>query len=152
MRQEYEIIPVFLWIGIGAFIMVESYGLELGSFKRPGAGLLPFLLGILLICLAIVIWVQSLRIEGGKAELLKGGGLDRTKILKVGYTMALLFSYVVLLEKLGYILTTFFLLIFLFKAVASLNWKFCLLSSVLTVLGTYGAFTLLGVSFPRGIF
>jgi len=155
MKQKYELIPVCFWIGIGAYIMIGSYSLDLGSPKRPGAGLLPFLLGIFLICLAIIIGMRSLRIQGGKVEKENGDKRvlpERAKLLKVGYTVGLLFSYIILLEVFGYLLTTFLFLIFLFKVAASLDWKVCLLSSVLTALGTYGAFTLLGVNFPEGMF
>jgi hypothetical protein len=64
--------------------------------------------------------------------------------------LASLFVYPLLLERLGYLITTLLVLIILFRSMNN-RWSSVLLASVLTVLVSYLLFTYLGIRFPKGI-
>ncbi len=87
----------------------------------------------------------------------KGKGLNdavaprERKVYKVGLVLGSLLIYAFLLEKIGYLVATSFLLIFLFRTAGSRKWRSILAASVLTVILTFFVFTSLGLRFPKGI-
>ena len=148
--KKFHIIPIIFWVGFSLFIMTLSYKLGLGGIDNPGAGLMPFLLSLLLLLISIFFLISLFLKKGERYEIVKEDkvGLDFKKISLV---CASLFVYALLLERLGYLITTSLLLILLFKSLG-LKWRFVFITSGLTVLITYFLFTYLGVIFPSGIF
>jgi putative tricarboxylic transport membrane protein len=66
--------------------------------------------------------------------------------------LAALFLYVFLLEILGYMISTFLLMLFLFRAIKAQSWVVLIAGSVFTSLSTYFLFKFwLQVQFPVGI-
>jgi len=66
--------------------------------------------------------------------------------------LAALFIYVLLLNLLGFVLATFLLLLVLFRVIEPYGWKMVLISSLLTITGTYFFFVVLLESrLPRGL-
>lgn len=53
-----------IFIGLGAFFALQSYGLEIGSAFRMGPGYFPLVLAIILVLLGGVIFIRSTRIQG----------------------------------------------------------------------------------------
>ncbi len=52
-----------LFVGLGLFFALESFGLELGTAFRMGPGYFPFLLALVLILLGGIIVFQAFRVE-----------------------------------------------------------------------------------------
>jgi putative tricarboxylic transport membrane protein len=147
--KRYHAVVIFVWICLSFFVMFLSYKLGLGKLRNPGPGLMPFALGVLFfvssVCLLIV-------------ELVKGSGEDipmkeqkEFNIKKIILVTMALTLYGLLLEKIGFPLSTFLLLFLLFRFM-TLKWITSLVSSVVTVAVTYVSFTYLGVRLPSGIF
>lgn len=68
------------------------------------------------------------------------------------FMLAALFIYVLLLNLLGFVLATFLLLLVLFRVIEPYGWKMVLISSLLTITGTYFFFVVLLESrLPRGL-
>lgn len=99
-----------------------------GSLSEPGVGFITFFAGAILALLALLLFLNTFR-ERGKAAGLKElwAGLDVRKVL---YVLALLVVYTVSLRRAGFLLSTFILLVLLFR-----------------VKGTYGIWTTLCISF-----
>ena len=148
--KKYDIIPIIFWIGLSIFVMVLSIRLDLGKFHNPGPGLMPFILGILLLIVSFYLLIMSLFKIGGKKETSKR---EPTQIdfVKIGLVLFSLFVYTLLLEKVGYLITTFLLLIILFRSAGSKRWRSVLIASTLAVFLTYFVFTSFGLRFPEGI-
>ncbi len=70
---------------------------------------------------------------------------------RVAVIVLALFGYALVLEKLGFLISTFLLTTVLFKVAGVKRWHFTFLGSALTVVVTYFLFTYLGLSFPYGI-
>lgn len=152
MNKKYHILPAVFWIVLSVFVMIFSHHLDLGNFQNPGPGLMPFLVGIALLLAAIIILIKSfLNIKEGHDKV-EGVAPSEINFCKVGLVLGALFTYAFLLEKLGYLVTTSLLLIFLFKIAGSQKWRSILAASVLTVIITFLLFTFLGLRFPKGIF
>ena len=152
MNKDCDIFPTFFWIGLSLFVIISSYHLELGNFQDPGPGLMPFLTGVVLLLLSSIILVASFLGSPGRSDSETVKDPARTSFLKVGSVFGSLVIYALILEKIGYLVATSLLLIFLFKIAGSRKWRTVLLSSVLTVVITYLFFTSFGLRFPKGIF
>jgi putative tricarboxylic transport membrane protein len=150
MNEKYDIFPGLFWIALSAFAMIGAYELGLGSFHEPGAGLIPFLIGAILFLVSIPVVLKSVsRIRDVGSKRKEAAKLDRIKLVCVAGS---LFAYCFLIGRLGYLLSTTLLLLFLFKIAGTRKWRFVIAGSVLTAVVTYFGFTFLGLRFPRGIF
>ncbi len=67
--------------------------------------------------------------------------------------MGVLVFYTIFLKTLGFILTTFLLLAFLYRVMEPLSWRKVLFGAVVTARGSYAIFQLwLQAQLPEGIF
>jgi putative tricarboxylic transport membrane protein len=142
-----------IWIIIGLAVMVVSYQMSLGTLHTPGPGLLPFLLGSLLIVVSLPILIGSLLLfrktvpESRAAEIWAGVEFKNVLIIIIS-----LVAYALLLEKLGFILTAFLFLFVLFATFDFQRWLFALGVSSVTIFITYILFNVvLRVELPSGL-
>ncbi len=64
-----------IFIGVGLFFAFQSLSLELGTALRMGPGYFPLFLAGILILLGIVIFIQSLRVDGEPIDPLAWRGM-----------------------------------------------------------------------------
>ena len=146
MKRTYVIANIF-WLVLSTAVCLESRSLKVGGLHSPGPGFLPFYTSILLGILALISLMQTLKVAEGPASEIWGG----VQWLKLGLMLASLFLYILLFSYLGFILATFLLLLVLFRVVEPYGWKMVLISSVLTIAGTYFFFVVLLESrLPQG--
>lgn len=139
------------WLIIGAYVAISAYKLGLGYLGKPGPGFIFFCAGLLLLFLAGVDLAAGFiakRETYNKERPLWLG----TRWQKVLLVLGALSGYVYFFNILGFLLSTFLLMVFLFKAVEPTKWWIAILGSLITILASYGIFELwLKVSFPQGI-
>ena len=146
MKRTYVIVNIF-WLVLSTAVCVESWSLKVGGLHNPGPGFLPFYTAILLGLLALISLLQTLKESEGPASEIWGG----IQFGKLAILLGTLFLYVFLLDRLGFLLGTFLLLLVLFRIVEPYGWKTILLSSLLTIGGMYLFFVILLESrLPRG--
>jgi len=146
MKKTYTLANVF-WLVLSVAVCLESRRLNVGGLHTPGPGFLPFYTAILLGILALISLMQTLKVVEGPASEIWGG----VRWLKLGLMLASLFLYTLLFSILGFVLATFLLLLVLFRVIEPYGWKMVLISSVLTIAGTYFFFVVLLESrLPRG--
>ena len=146
MKRTYVVVNIF-WLVLSTAVCVESWSLKVGGLHNPGPGFLPFYTAILLGLLALISLLQTLKESEGPASEIWGG----IQLGKLAILLGTLFLYVFLLDRLGFLLGTFLLLLVLFRIVEPYGWKTILLSSLLTIGGTYLFFVILLESrLPRG--
>lgn len=126
----------WLVIGLGIALYSRKYGL--GTPSSPGAGFLPFLTGVAMALLALVVFFQQIR---GKRDTLKSLWANR-KWLAVPIVMASLIVYAVCLNFLGFIIDTFFLTAFLLRVMEPLAWNKVLAGATGATAGSYAVFHL----------
>jgi putative tricarboxylic transport membrane protein len=149
MKNCREIVPGIIWMGLGLFIAIYSYQLELGNFKNLGPGFMPFCVGVLLIICAIPILIGSYASPG--LDLSQNGKRLLQDFHKPASVLATLLFYAMLLNTLGFILTAFIILLLLNKISGLGKWTTVLVFSVVTVLATYALFVvILNVQLPSG--
>jgi len=110
---------------------------------------MPFLVGLFLLLISLYALVRLL-LERSDREGTSAREGNVIHFRKTGLVLLLLIAYALLLEKIGYLITAFLILVFLFRSAGSKGWRFVLIISGVTTLVTYFFFTYLGLRFPAG--
>ena len=145
-RRELGAAAVLLAFGL--FALTQARGLRFGSAVAPGPGFLPLSLAAALCLTSLALFASAWRggPEGAVASVAGGG-----RFAVIG-TLAALFVYALVLEWLGFLLATFGLLVFFFKALQRQRWLVALGGAVTTALVSYLVFKIwLGVNLPGGL-
>ena len=140
-----------IWLLIGIFIAVRSYLLGLGRLQQPGPGFIIFLFALLLIILSLIDLAWSFFSTPAPEEDTQPmwGSVRWQKVLLV---LVALFVYAYFLKITGFLLTTYCLMLFLFKIIEFTRWWIAVISSLITIVVSYTLFKwLLDIQFPTGI-
>jgi putative tricarboxylic transport membrane protein len=142
-----------VWLGLAVLICIGSLRLSLGSFQNPGPGFLPFIAGLVLGILSVIVYLQARRsaatAPGTKQPLWTNPG----GVKKIFLTSLALLAYGVGLNYLGFLISTFIFLAFLLRIVERRRWGLVILESLLASGISYFIFELaLQAELPRGIF
>ena len=130
----------------GLIALEEARKLRLGSIARPGPGFFPVVLAAAFSLVCLILLVTAWRARDPHAAA--GPPLSSRKIVA---TIAALFVYAFALERLGFVITTFVLLLFFFKALERQRWTTALAGSLATAFVTYLVFKVwLQVQLPAG--
>ena len=137
-----------IYAAFGLFIAFEGYRLELGTLRAPKPGFLVFWGGIALSILSLVLFIQTF-LPHETEKIMISKGMKWQKALKL--TTALFF-YAIVLRWLGFLLSTFLLLLFLFKGLEPQRWRVALILSIVATALCYWVFgVLFELRFPEGI-
>jgi hypothetical protein len=148
--KKYNLLPLVFWMGLSVFAMVHSLSLGLKGITGPGPGLMPFLVGLLLLLTSIYLLVTSF-LKRQEGDTLREERQSNVSLGKLTLVVASLLAYAVFMERLGFLITTTLLLITLLKGMGSKKWSSVVLASVSISLITYFAFTYLRLRLPMGI-
>ncbi len=135
-------------LALAGLCLFESRKLSFGTLRLPHTGFFPKSLIILLIVLAVVCLIHTLRhATETVAEKISTQGW-----IRIGATLTILVGFALVLESLGFLASTFLLMIMLLRAVDAPSWPTVIVIAVLTAVLSYGTFTwLLGVPLPHGV-
>lgn len=145
-----DLMTGLMWLMISIFICVAGIRLGTGTLNYPGPGFLPFLSGAVLGILAIALTANTLKKNRGAKirDLWKGVAWG-----KVIMAVASLSIYVILLPHIGYLITTFVLMTFLFGIISKPKLWIRLVGALITASASYVVFcTWLGLELPKGMF
>jgi hypothetical protein len=139
MRSELRS-GIFFFL-LSLLVMGESLRVELGTFMEPGSGFLTFGMGLVMCALSVVlIW--------------RGWGVRESQVphaRRVVLALASLFVYSLVLNILGFVVATFFLVAVLFHLGQSRQWWLVIGMSALVTFMAYLIFgVFLHVYFPIG--
>ena len=142
-----DLISGIFWMGFGAVFTIG--GLQQGLVRQgiPGPGSLPFVVGLILMGLALIIFVQALSSPSpSKTKFFPREDSPRKLLLALGG----LFIYGFFLKPAGFVPTTFVFLVFVLRWIGREKWVSVLSFSLLTAVLSYLLFTALQVELPRG--
>jgi len=138
----------FFWIAAGLLACYGATRLGLGSVTEPGAGFIFFWSGVVLVILSLVVLIDSIRSSEAAAH-----DIGEMNWIKITLVLVSLVLYAFFLEKLGFILTTFFLLSFLLSCIEDTNWIRSLGVAGVAAMACYAIFELwLKIRLPKGLF
>lgn len=146
-----DLLASLFWLGISIFVCVVSIKNDVGSLHAPGPGFLPFWSAFVLGALSLILLVTSHLGKTWKGQLSDmWKGLEWRRVL---WVLGSLFLYPLLMPHMGYIITTFALIVFLLCFVErSKLWIEVASSLAITLVSYLIFFQLLDVRLPKGIF
>jgi putative tricarboxylic transport membrane protein len=149
--KSHQQMASLFWLAVGIYVAIGAYRLGLGHLHRPGSGFIFFWVSLLVVILALIDLAACLADKSkkfGKSKSL----WSETHWPRVILIFSGLLAYVYIFNTLGFLLSTFLLLIFLFKGIEHVKWWPSILGSFIAILVTFAVFQLwLKVPFPAGI-
>lgn len=148
--EKPDRISSIVWLFFALYICIGSIYLPLGSIQDPGAGFFPLLTGLFLAGLSIICYIKA-RINRSKDQKLSWYSKERLK--KLVCVVSAMFAYALVLNLLGFLISTFLLLILLFKiGMESNKWLLAIGGSFATSISCYIIFEVwLRTQLPKGI-
>jgi putative tricarboxylic transport membrane protein len=147
MRSNIAVAAILL--ALAAYVFFAAGALPFGTMRVPQTAFFPKLLAAVLFLLSLVFLAQAL---AGERSSLDANSTGTGGWRRIGVTLATLVGFTLLLEPLGFLLTTFLLMVVLLRAIEAQSWGKVIALAVATSLITYGIFArLLGVPLPAGL-
>ena len=150
MKRLDKLSSIF-WLLIGLYGCVHAYKLGLGKLREPGPGLIFFLSGGFLSILSLINILETsfMTEEENKISRQLWSDLKWEKnIIVIAGLIACIYSF----EFLGFFVSTFLLLLLLFRIIEPMAWWIAILVAILTTSLVYVVFGLwMNVPFPRGL-
>ncbi len=139
-----------VWLILSVFAFTASLRLGVGALRSPGPGFIPFWASG---CLAFFAFILLGFTLAAKTQAVRrGNGAKESHSANHLIVIAALTVYCLALEKAGYLLATFGLMMVLFR-LGKMKYSAIVLDSLLASLSSYGLFAyVLGTPLPRGIF
>jgi putative tricarboxylic transport membrane protein len=148
--KRYDQMSGLVWLIFAIYICIESSRLSFGSFHNPGPGFLPLLVGLLLGIFSIIVFLQATL--SGKPQESLPPWYPQERWKKLIWVLVALFAYAMCLETLGFLISTFLLLVFLFRAgIETQRWIWAIGGSAIASFSSYAVFELwLKTQLPKG--
>ena len=147
MRGERIISLTFIALGVAM-----SFGgikLGLGTAMLPGPGFFPLIAGLSLTTFAGISLLSSLR-KNRENEISEDWKDIRWRSILLTFVALTVYSNI--LDTLGFIVSTLFMLVLLFRLYEQEKWIFTILKSLFTTTVVYGVFDkIFQLNLPRGI-
>ncbi len=144
--NRQAIIAIF-WLLFSFYVAYASYRLGLGTGGKPGAGFFPF--GAALAIGAIAL-LRLIGVNRDVVETMKATSTSEWR--KIIHVVSGMLAYALLLDTLGFAISTFLLLAFYLKYVAAQAWRLSVSFAVIAALGAHLFFdVLLHAQLPRGL-
>lgn len=143
-----------IWLVLGITICIWSSTFPFGGLAKPGAGYLPFGLGVFVSVFGVLLLFQSKRRGESKSlENSQSPFPQRSGVKRIIFCLANMLFAAAFLEYLGFSLTIFFMILFLMQTVEPQPWRKALFYSFIFALGALLVFkVLLHTELPGGIF
>jgi putative tricarboxylic transport membrane protein len=149
LEQRINQVLAILWVVVGAVVVTQARELEYVAEYGPGPGFLPYWLGVgfILLGLALLGQVTFRRQEKEAFSLPSKHAAWQMFLVMLGF-----FGFVLLGEKVGFLLCIGLLFLFLLAFVERKGWKVSLAISIINTLAFWAIFELgLTLRLPAGI-
>jgi putative tricarboxylic transport membrane protein len=149
MPRTDKRVGIFFLI-LSGYVCWKSVQLGLGAFRKPGPGFISFWSGLFLGMLALLLFIQNIWLNKPKlAEEEK----EKTNWRAILTVFASLFAYILLVNYLGFIITTILFVGILLKGIEKKGWFLATWVSLLLSFGSYIVFKVwLQSELPKGMF
>lgn len=149
--KRIEYIGSLIGLVIAAIVIWQSALIPMGNIGKPGPGFMPFWVAVILALLSGFSWIETRKRKLPSVQV--QFTVEERQWSNVIWTAASLLAYGFLIEILGFILSTMFLLLFLFRFMGRQQWWVVFTGSVLVTLTSHAIFKVaLKVQLPTGIF
>lgn len=150
MRSR-DMVSSALFIMIGGYVGIEGYQLGFGSWGEPGSGFLPVISGTIMFLLSGLSLIRTVlvksNLEPKRPFFSKSDSYKRVILTVIAFG-----AYTYLLDRAGFMLSTFIFLAFLFRAIDPPSWKLTVVVALaVTILCVLVFQFWLDVPLPEGV-
>jgi len=151
--NKHSYVSSIFWLMIGIYTAIHAYRLGLGRFHHPGAGFVFFLAALFLTIMSaidlVLTFFEKPKMGEKKEDQHIWKNIRWQKILLVLGGVSI---YTYFLNLTGFWISTFLLMLFLYKVVEPTKWRTAFVSSLVTIILSYVIFKVwLDVQLPTGI-
>ncbi len=147
--KRADVTIALILTGLAAFILLEAGKLSFGSMRVPRTAFFPIILATLLLILSLILLGQALR---GARTVRGPDRIEAEGWYRIGATLVTLVGFALVLERLGFLLSTFLLMVLLLRAIEPQAWPKVIAVALVTSLVVYAIFGwLLGIPLPAGV-
>ena len=153
IKRGDSIFGVF-WVCFGIVISIWSATFPFGSLAEPGPSYFPLGCGLILVLLGSIMFIgaRASKVQGSQQESSGTFLPDKAARKRTILTVTGILLSVIALEPLGFILTVFFMILFLVIVVKPQMWKMALFYAFICSVAFYTLFKmLLKTQLPSGI-
>lgn len=135
MSKTFDRYAGIIFLLIGAWFIFESQKISSSAYgSNVGPDIFPTVLGIFLIILSVVLLYETTKYTDGGKKQSKG---DYKRFL---FILVAVILYILLLEPIGYVITTFIFLLFAFQVMERGSWIKSIIISAVFSIGIYYLF------------
>ena len=147
MRSNIAVAAVLL--ALAGYIFLAAGTLPFGTMRVPQTAFFPKTLAVLLGIMSVILLARTLV---GREVVSGGEKIETQGWIRIAATLMTLAGFALALERLGFLLTTFLLMISLLRAIEAQKWRKVVVVALATALISYAIFYwLLGVPLPAGL-
>ena len=146
----YRKYPLIFFVLFSIYVCIVSYRLDLGSLHKPGSGFMPFWSGAFVGILAAIVLAQDIfsRRKAREEET-----KERVTWKSIVLTLLFFLVYILVLERLGYIIATVLFVGIILKVIERKGWFLSSWVAVAMALVSYYIFKVwLEAELPKGLF
>lgn len=146
--RKFDMLSGLFLFGLSLAICIGSFRLHVGTLTAPASGFFPLVTGLVLALFSIQI------IAGSRKERKEVVRFWASEANKKGIYLALLFAvfYILFLERVGFIVTTFLFFILFSRFVSGHRWRTAVFFGIAASFATYFVFSvLIHAPLPQGI-
>jgi len=137
-------------MALGIFVIGSGFELGFGEWREPGPGFIVVLSGGMLFFLS-ALWLVMTLLKKWGMEASRRFFPESDSYKRVLLTLSSLLVFALLLERVGFMISSLVLMIFLFRAIEPQRWRLTILLAVgITVLCVMVFQVWLRVQFPEG--
>lgn len=150
--RKLDIGSSIFWLMISIYICIHSIRLSLGNVHNPGPGFLFFWSGTVLGILSIVVLLTALTTKRRDTIENQEKIFENVNWMKIIFTLISLVAYAILLENLGFLISTFLFITFLLTSIGAKKFYLVILVALVSTFLSYALFELwLHTRLPKGI-
>lgn len=147
MRSNIAVAAVLL--ALAGYIFLAANALSFGTPRVPQTAFFPKTLALLLAVLTLILLAQTL---GGNIDIRGSQKINTAGWFRIGATLATMVGFALILEPVGFLASTFLLMVLLLRAIEAQSWHKVIGIALATALISYAIFAwLLGVPLPAGL-
>jgi len=153
LMRKHDILSSIFLIGVGVIFAAGAFKYDFFRSGIPGAGLLPLIMGVCLIALSVInLWGVIYSKEEDTKVNDKKFFSQKNGLKKFLLVLSALLGYWFGIKYIGFILITFFFMIYLLRFIEHRKWSMALIFSFITTSFAFFLFKLfLKVQLPKGI-
>jgi hypothetical protein len=141
-RKESEVVGSLFWMAVGIFFAIGGVRLNVGTLRNPGPGFLPVIMAMILIFSSLFTLARGL--------IRPVRPISRFPWRRHALMIASVFFYGLLLELVGFLLSTFITMLILFGlSRGKSGWTMVFIYAAITALAGWLVFSMaLNIPFP----